>query len=137
MRSAAHAWIAVGKGTNRAMAPGIRRVGDRVEVAYRDVVDFLDSPAGRRLRRMLAVGAIVGSKVLFRIPGLRRYPLIRALDRLGGPVLILRFARGLRDWEPSARRPVVVDLPPPPPNEPTRRLSSPGASAGGAGRSRA
>jgi hypothetical protein len=115
------------------MAQRIRRVGDRVEVAFKEVEDFLGSPAGRRLRGLLAVGAIVGSKLLFRIPGLRRYPLIRALDRLGGAALVLRFAQSLRDWEPTARRPVFVDLPPAPgelsdpgrPSERNRRASWP------------
>ena len=115
----------------------VRRVGDRVEVAYREVEDFLISPAGRRLRRLLAAGAIVGSKLVFRIPGLRRYPLIRALDRLGGAALILRFAQGLRDWEPSSHRPLIVDLPPPPgelsgPGELSApgELNAPGRSSG-------
>jgi hypothetical protein len=96
------------------MAQRIRRAGDRVEVAFEEVEGFLASPAGRRLRGLLAAGAIVGSKLLFRIPGLRRYPLIRALDRLGGAALVLAFAQKLRDWEPTARRPVIIDLPPPP-----------------------
>lgn len=96
------------------LGPRVRRLGDRVEVAVQEVEDFLGSPAGRRLRRLLAAGAIVGSKLLFRIPGLRRYPLIRALDRLGGAALVVRFAQGLRDWEPTAHGPVIIDLPPPP-----------------------
>lgn len=94
---------------------GVRRIGNRVEVAYRDVEDFLASPAGRRVRRLMALGAIVGSKLLFRIPGLRRYPLIRVLDKVGGAALVARFAKGLRDWEPRRgdlpHEPMVIDVP--------------------------
>ncbi|HEX5938243.1 MAG TPA: hypothetical protein VFZ75_11230 [Actinomycetota bacterium] len=90
------------------MAP--RRIGDRLEVAVQDVEDFLDSPAGRRLRRVLAGAAIVGAPLLFRLPGLRRYPLLRALELAGGAALVVKFAEALRDWEPTARRPVVLDV---------------------------
>jgi hypothetical protein len=93
------------------MAGGLRRIGDRVEVAFQEVEAFLDSPAGRRLRRLLAAGAIVGAPMLFRIPGLRRYPLLRTLELVGGAALIVKFAEALRDWEPSARRAVVIDVP--------------------------
>ena len=90
----------------------LRRIGDRLEVAVHDVEDFLDSPAGRRLRRVLAAAAIVGAPLLFRLPGLRRYPLLRALEIAGGAALVVKFAEALRDWEPTARRPVVIDVPP-------------------------
>jgi hypothetical protein len=90
---------------------GLRRIGDRLEVAVQDVEDFLDSPAGRRLRRVLAAAAIIGAPLLFRLPGLRRYPLLRALEIAGGAALVVKFAEALRDWEPTARRPVVIDVP--------------------------
>lgn len=89
----------------------LRRIGDRLEVAVQDVEDFLDSPAGRRLRRVLAGAAIVGAPLLFRAPGLRRYPLLRALELAGGAALVVKFAEALRDWEPRARRAVVLDVP--------------------------
>jgi hypothetical protein len=88
-----------------------RRLGDQIEIAVQDVEDFLDSPAGRRARRILAATAIVTAPLLFRIPGLKRYPLLRALELAGGAALLVRFAEALRDWEPSARRPVVIDVP--------------------------
>jgi hypothetical protein len=88
----------------------LRRIGDRLEVAVQDVEDFLDSPAGRRLRGVLAAVAIVGAPLLFRLPGLRRYPLLRALELAGGAALVVKFAEALRDWEPTARRPVVLDV---------------------------
>ena len=47
---------------------------------------------------------------IFRIPGLRRYPLIRALEFLGGAALIVRFAEALRDWERTDEGPLTIDL---------------------------
>jgi hypothetical protein len=90
---------------------GIRRIGDRVEVAVRDIEDFLDSPAGRRLRRVLAGAAIVGAPLLFRLPLLKRSPLLRALELAGGAALLVKFAEALRDWEPTSRRAIVIDVP--------------------------
>lgn len=89
----------------------LRRVGDRVEVAVQEVEDFLDSPGGRRLRRLLAGAAIVGAPLLFRLPVLKRYPLLRALEVAGGAALLVKFAEALRDWEPTARRSIVIDVP--------------------------
>jgi hypothetical protein len=89
----------------------LRRVGDRVEVAVQEVEDFLDSPGGRRLRRLLAGTAIVGVPLLFRLPVLKRYPLLRALEIAGGAALLVKFAEALRDWEPTARGPMVIDVP--------------------------
>ena len=92
--------------------PTIRRVGDRVEIAYDEVVAFLGSPAGRKLRAVLAGALIATAPMVFRIPGLRRYPLIRTLEAIGGAALVVRFAGSLRDWEPASRRPIVIDVPP-------------------------
>jgi hypothetical protein len=88
-------------------------VGDRVVVAVDTAQAFLDSPSGRRLRRYLAAGLIVTAPLLFRIPGLKRYPLVRALELIGGAALVVKFAEAIRDWEPgSGEGPVVVDVPP-------------------------
>lgn len=89
----------------------LRRIGDRIEVAVQEVEDFLDSPAGRRLRRLLAGAAIVGAPLLFRLPVLKRYPLLRALEFAGGAALVVKFAEALRDWERTASRPIVPDVP--------------------------
>jgi hypothetical protein len=91
---------------------GVRRIGDRIEVRVREIEDFLDSPAGRRFRNLVAGAAIVGAPLLFRIPLLRRYPLLRAVELLGGAAIVVKFAEALRDWEPSAHRPIVIDVPP-------------------------
>jgi hypothetical protein len=90
---------------------GLRRVGDRLEVTVQEVEDFLDSPGGRRLRRLLAGAAIVGAPLLFRLPLLKRSPLLRALELAGGAALLVKFAEALRDWEPTARRAIVIDVP--------------------------
>jgi hypothetical protein len=92
---------------------GLRRIGDRIEVGVQEVEDFLDSPAGRRLRRLLAGAAIIGAPLLFRLPALRRFPLLRVLELAGGAALVVKFAEALRDWEPTAGRPIVLDVPRP------------------------
>jgi hypothetical protein len=95
------------------MARGaLRRVGDRIEVAFEEVEAFLASPGGRRLRKVLAGGLLVTAPLVFRIPGLRRYPLVRTLELAGGAVLVVKFAEALRDWEPNDRAAVVIDVPP-------------------------
>jgi hypothetical protein len=88
-------------------------VGDRVVIAVDTAQAFLDSPSGRRLRRYLAAGLIVTAPLLFRIPGLKRYPLVRTLELIGGAALVVKFAEAIRDWEPgSGEGPIVVDVPP-------------------------
>jgi hypothetical protein len=88
-----------------------RRIGDRVQIEAREISRFLATPAGRRTRRVLAGAIIVTVPMVFRIPGLRRYPLIRALEFLGGAALIVRFAEALRDWERTEQGPLTIDLP--------------------------
>jgi hypothetical protein len=90
-------------------ASTVRRIGDRVRIEAQEVARFLSSPAGSRMRGVLAAGIILVAPAIFRIPGLRRYPLIRALEFLGGAALIVRFAEALRDWE--RQEPITLDLP--------------------------
>jgi len=92
--------------------PTIRRIGGRVEVAYEEIVAFLGTPVGRKLRTLLAGALIATAPMIFRVPGLRRYPLIRTLEVIGGAALVVKFAESLRDWQPSERRPIVIDVPP-------------------------
>ncbi len=89
----------------------VRRVGDRVQIEAQEVARFLSSPAGRRMRGVLAASIIVAAPAIFRVPGLRRYPLIRALEFLGGAALIVRFAEALRDWERQESQTITLDLP--------------------------
>jgi hypothetical protein len=87
----------------------VRRIGTRVQIEAEEIARFLSSPAGRRFRKVLAAGIVLTAPALFRIPGLRRYPLFRALELIGGAALIVRFAEALRDWERS-EEPVTIDL---------------------------
>jgi hypothetical protein len=89
----------------------VRRVGDRVQIEAQEVARFLSSPAGRRMRGVLAASIIVAAPAIFRVPGLRRYPLIRALEFLGGAALIVGFAEALRDWERQEPGTITLDLP--------------------------
>jgi hypothetical protein len=88
----------------------VSRIGDRIQIEAREIARFLSSPAGRRFRGILAGAVIVTAPAIFRIPGLRRYPLIRALELLGGAALIVRFAEALRDWERTEQGPMTIDL---------------------------
>src|ERR1051325_9053184 len=88
----------------------VHRIGDRIQIEARELSRFLSSPAGRRMRGILAGAIIVSAPAIFRIPGLRRYPLIRALELLGGAALIVRFAEALRDWERTDQGPKTIDL---------------------------
>jgi hypothetical protein len=92
-------------------APRLQRMGDRVLVSVQDIQAFLGTETGRRLRRALAAGVIVGAPLIFRSPGLRRYPLFRALELAGGVALVIKLAEALRDWEPENPRPIVLEVP--------------------------
>jgi len=90
------------------------RVGDRVVLSAAQARAFLASPAGTRFRRLLATGLIVTAPLLFRIPGLRRHPLFRALEAIGGLALVIKAFEALRDWELQGGHTgrVVIDIPP-------------------------
>jgi len=89
----------------------VRKIGDRIQIEAREVSRFLSTPAGRRMRGVLAGAIILTAPAIFRIPGLRRYPLIRALEVLGGAALIVKFAEVLRDWERTEPGPLTIDIP--------------------------
>ena len=88
----------------------VRRIGDRIQIEAREITRFLTSPAGRRMRGVLAGAIILTAPAIFRIPVLRRHPLIRALECLGCAALIVRFAEALRDWERTGEGPLTIDL---------------------------
>jgi hypothetical protein len=83
-------------------------------VPVEDVRKFLASDAGRRLRRALGAGIVLTAPLLFRIPGLKRHPLFRAVELVGGLALVVKLAEALRDWEPGESRPIVLEVPPAP-----------------------
>jgi hypothetical protein len=81
-------------------APPIEEVRRQVAEAAEAVVDYLDSPEGRRLRSRVASGLIFTAPLLSRLPVVRRTPLGRALSLLGGAALVVKAAEMIRDWEP-------------------------------------
>jgi hypothetical protein len=92
----------------------VQRVGGRVVISAQQARAFLASPAGTRFRRYAAAGVIVLAPMVFRMPGLRRYPLFRALEAIGGVALVIKAAEAIRDWETSGERTdrIVIDVPP-------------------------
>jgi hypothetical protein len=80
--------------------PSVEEVRKQVTEAAETVVEYLDSPEGRRLRSKVASGLIFAAPLLSRLPVVRRTPLGRALSLLGGAALIVKAAEMIRDWEP-------------------------------------
>lgn len=80
--------------------PSVEEVRQQVAEAAEAVVDYLDSPEGRRLRSKVASGLIFTAPLLSRLPLVRRTPMGRALSFLGGAALIVKAAELIRDWEP-------------------------------------
>jgi len=89
----------------------LQEVADRVESSVDEVLEFFDSPSGRRLRRMLATGLIVSVPLLMRIPGIRATPIGRLLGVTGGAALVVKAAEAIRDWERSHPEHEVIDVP--------------------------
>jgi hypothetical protein len=87
-------------------------IGDRIELTAAQARAFLASPTGVLFRRYLAAGVIVTAPLLFRIPALRRHPLIRSLELIGGAALLVKAAEALRDWDASGGREprIVIDV---------------------------
>jgi hypothetical protein len=92
----------------------LRELADRAEITVEELLDFLGSPAGRRLRAMAATGLILSVPLVMRIPGLRGSAVGRGIELLGGTALIVKLAEAIRDWERAQVPPrgPVVDVPP-------------------------
>jgi hypothetical protein len=92
----------------------LQEIADRLDASVEDVLAFLDSPSGRRLRKGLATGLMVSVPLIMRIPLLRRSPIGRLIEVGGGAVLVVKVAELIRDWERSATgAPAhVIDVPP-------------------------
>ena len=84
---------------------------DQTKATADEVLEFLDSPQGRRLRRLVATGLIVSVPLIMRIPGLKRTFVGRAIELTGGAAIVLKLAELIRDWE---RRQAPAALPPMP-----------------------
>lgn len=80
-------------------------------MSVQEIQALMASETGRRLRRLLAGGVILAAPLIFRSPGLRRYPLFRALELIGGVALVIKLAEALRDWEPEDPTPIVLEVP--------------------------
>jgi hypothetical protein len=93
-------------------------IADRANMTLDELMLFLESESGRRLRRIVATGMIVSVPLVMRIPGLGRSPLGRAIEFVGGAALVVKLAEAIRDWERSEasrakrRRGTVIDVPP-------------------------
>jgi hypothetical protein len=94
----------------------IQHLAERADLAAEELLEFLDSPAGRRLRRVLAGAVIISVPLIMRVPGLKRSPLGRLVAVTGGSAILIGIAEAIRDWErnePSkSRTRPVVDVPP-------------------------
>jgi hypothetical protein len=86
----------------------MRGLAERANASWDEVVEFLDSPPGRRLRRMIATGVIVSAPLLIRLPGLRRSAVGRLIELAGGATLVVKLAEWVRDWERDRATPLVT-----------------------------
>ena len=88
-----------------------RDIRARIELTAAQARAFFASPAGILFRRYLAAGVIVTAPLIFRMPALRRHPLIRTLELIGGAALLVRAAEALRDWDASGGSGrIVIDV---------------------------
>ncbi len=85
----------------------IREIATRVGASVEDVLEYLDSPAGKKLRHRVATGLIISVPLVMRIPGLRKTPLGRLVEVAGGATLVVKLAELLRDWERGHEEPAL------------------------------
>ena len=77
----------------------LRGIAERIDTNVEELLVFLESPTGRRLRKRLATGLIISIPVVMRIPGLRRTAIGRLVEVAGGTALVVKLAELMRDWE--------------------------------------
>jgi hypothetical protein len=102
---------------NHSPAARFHEIAERAEITVDELLEFLDSPTGQRLRNALAMGMIVTVPVIMRIPGLKRSPIGRLVEFAGGAAIVMKIAEVVRDWERSERstrrrRAEAIDVPP-------------------------
>ena len=78
--------------------------------AGRNAVLYLASPAGQRMRRRVAAGMLVGAPILLRLPAVKRHPVVKLLDLVGGTAAVLELARMIREWDPEAEAASTVEV---------------------------
>ena len=81
------------------MGQRLREIATRTGNSVEDVLEFLDSPVGKKLRQRVATGLIVSVPIVMRIPGLRKTALGRVVELAGGATLVMKLAELIRDWE--------------------------------------
>jgi hypothetical protein len=88
----------------------LRGITERIHTNVEELLVFLDSPTGRRLRKRLATGLIISVPLVMRIPGLRRTAIGRLVEVAGGTALVVKLAELVRDWERSnGDGPVLIE----------------------------
>lgn len=94
----------------------MQEISERASVTLDELLEFLDSPSGRRMRKILATALIISVPLVMRLPGLRRSPIGRVIELVGGTALVVRLAEAIRDWErdqtQARSRRAVIDVPP-------------------------
>jgi hypothetical protein len=93
----------------------LQELSDRLDTTVEELVAFLDSPSGRRLRKHLATGLILSVPLVMRLPWLRRTPIGKLIELGGGAALVVKAAELIRDWERTqdgAAPPAMPELPP-------------------------
>ncbi len=104
--------------SSQGVTTRFHEIAERAEITVDELLEFLDSPTGRRLRNAVAMGLIVSVPVIMRIPGLKRSPIGRLVEFTGGAAIVMKIAEVIRDWERSQgptrrqRRAKVIDVPP-------------------------
>jgi hypothetical protein len=89
------------------IAAELRALADRIGTTADEILEYLESPAGRRVRRVLAAGLLVSVPFVTRIPGFRHSPLGRVIELAGGTAILIKLAELIRDWE---RHPGAMEL---------------------------
>jgi hypothetical protein len=93
----------------------MQEIAERASVTLDELLEFLDSPSGRRMRKILATTLIISVPFVMRIPGLRRSPIGRIIELVGGTALVVKLAEAIRDWERDQTRTrsrrTVIDVP--------------------------
>jgi hypothetical protein len=98
------------------MNPQLQGIADRIDTSVDELLAFLDSPAGRRLRKHLATGLILSVPLVMRLPWLKRTPIGKLIELGGGAAILVKVAERIRDWErdhTDVPQPGVIDVPPP------------------------
>ena len=96
----------------------LQEVADRIDASVDELVAFLDSPTGRRLRTYLATGLILSVPLVMRLPWLKRTPVGKLIELGDGAAILVKVAELIRDWERDQQDvpdPQVIDVPPPRP----------------------